>query len=297
MIIENKFRLPDTLVNLAERDPYSKGGADYSVTQLIDAPKISYLQEKHDHEIRVDITQNMWSLVGRALHNVCEGGAEDHHIIEERMFMLIDGVTISGAVDVQEVLDDKWVNVYDYKFTSVWAVQKQKPDWERQLNMYAQLIRSCKGMNVNQMYIVAIIRDWNRHKVGSFNYPPAPVQVITIKKWSPPEAVSYIRERVNVHSSARKLLHDEKEGVVCNDEDRWKRPDVFAVHTDKSAKATRLFGSEREAEEYITTQKKINPKKRLSVVKRPGDFVRCEGNWCMVRQWCDQWAALQKEKA
>ena len=295
MKIKNKWNLPDTLVNLAERDPYSKGGADFSVTQLIDSPKISYLQEKHDHEIEVDITQSFWSLVGRAMHNVCEGGAEDHHIIEERMFMLIDGKTVSGAIDVQEVLDDKHVNIYDYKFTSAWAVQRVKEDWERQLNMYAQLVRSCKGMEVNKLFIVAIIRDWNRHKVGMKGYPPAPVQVIPIVKWPARHTIQYIRERVDAHTTARSLLSNGSAYGGCSDEERWKRNDVHAVYVNGSKRASKLFKDKEQAERLRDELcKKLPSSTVVRSETRPGAFVRCEGNWCMVREWCDQWAAMEK---
>jgi hypothetical protein len=307
MKLTNRWRLPDTLVNLAERDPYSKGKADFSVTQLIDSPKISVLKEKHDAEITRDITDNMWALVGRALHNVCEGGAEDHHIIEERLFMLVNDKVISGAIDVQEELPGGWVNIYDYKFTSVWSVMHQKIEWERQLNCYAQLIRSCKGKEVNSIYIVAILRDWNRHKVGVVRgYPEAPVQVVKLDLWASVEAMEYLRERVDVHSSALEKDNTGKSLPPCSDEDRWKRASEWAVHKvtsegDIAPRATRVFKDKATAVKFLRDNSggKVNvggSALLFKLIERPGRYVRCEDNWCMVREWCDQWKELQKER-
>ena len=54
------------------------------------------------------------------IHN--REGADDNHIVEERLFLDIDDWTISGAI-VQKIEDDNSITVMDYKFTSVWAVK------------------------------------------------------------------------------------------------------------------------------------------------------------------------------
>ena len=48
MKITNKFNLPETFVNVLKRDPYTKGKAHLSVTQLINSPKVVAMTKKYD---------------------------------------------------------------------------------------------------------------------------------------------------------------------------------------------------------------------------------------------------------
>ena len=56
-------------------------------------------------------------MLGTAVHKVFEDYSGDDVISEERLFVDVDGWTISGAIDLQ---DDEGPS--DYKCTSVWAV-------------------------------------------------------------------------------------------------------------------------------------------------------------------------------
>ena len=78
----------------------------------------------------------LWQLLGSALHVVAERGQAEGHRNEERLFAEINGVTLSGAIDVQQETPEGLI-LMDYKFTSVWAVMREKPEWEQQLNIYA----------------------------------------------------------------------------------------------------------------------------------------------------------------
>ena len=48
MIITNKYGVPEPLLTLATGEYYTKGEAQYSVTELMSPPKIRRLREKHD---------------------------------------------------------------------------------------------------------------------------------------------------------------------------------------------------------------------------------------------------------
>jgi hypothetical protein len=128
MKITNKSGLPQTLVNVMERDPYTRGGARLSVTQLIGSPRISILRARHDHEMETDVTDGIWSMMGRAMHSLAEAGADAAHIAEERIHTTVLGWTLSGGIDLQ-ILRDGVVAIEDYKVTSAWAVMNDKPEW------------------------------------------------------------------------------------------------------------------------------------------------------------------------
>jgi hypothetical protein len=94
--VTNKHNVPETLVALATRDYYSKGKADYSVTEIISPPRIQRLRRQYNEQMEQDVSDMLWQLLGSALHVVAERGVADGHITEERLITEIDGVKLSG---------------------------------------------------------------------------------------------------------------------------------------------------------------------------------------------------------
>ena len=140
MKLTNKHGIPQTFINVLERPTYSKGKANLSVTQLINSPKIVALTQKFQDEIEQDVSEMVWSLFGSAIHKVLEHGADENHLIEERLHAQVDSWNISGAIDLQIVNDDGSLSIRDYKTTSAWAVMNDKAEWDQQLNIYAWLV-------------------------------------------------------------------------------------------------------------------------------------------------------------
>jgi hypothetical protein len=150
--ITNKHGVPETFVTLASKDSYSKGASQYSVTELMSPPKIKRLRDKHDSEIEQDVADMLWQLMGSALHNVLENGKTENHLTEERLFLEMDGVTVSGQIDLQHDTPEG-VLITDYKFTSAWAFMQNKKEWEEQLNVYKWLVETVKRKKVIGLYI------------------------------------------------------------------------------------------------------------------------------------------------
>ena len=180
MKITNKFNVPETLLSLAQRDFYTKGKADYSVTEIISPPRIQRLRNKHWQDIEQDVSDMLWMLLGTALHVVAERSVVEGHTNEERIIVDMDGVLLSGAIDLQRD-DEDGITIYDYKFTSAWALMNDKPEWEQQQNIYRYLIERSKGKPVKALKICALIRDWSRRDAQNKpDYPQAPIQVVDI---------------------------------------------------------------------------------------------------------------------
>ena len=279
MKITNKTGIPSTIVNFMSRDPYDKGPADFSVTQLIDSPKISQLQE--ENEIEIDAADRIWTLMGSAVHAICEGGAQPGHIIEERFFVDCGGAVVSGAVDVQEPNEDGTYTIFDYKLVRAWSVMTDKPAWEQQLNLYRYMAHKAHGRNVTRIAIVAIIRDFSAKKAKfEPGYPSHPIVVIDMPLWGLDEAQGFLLKRVKLHQASRSL----PKPFPCIDRERWTRQ-VWAVMEGKKKRAVRLFYSREDAEEFLNAF----PSKDYRIEERSKNYVRCEGNYCQVREWCDQW--------
>lgn len=294
MKLSNRHGLPDTVVNLAKRDTYTRGAAKISVTELIGSPRIRILRNRHRDEIIVDVADQFWSLMGRAIHSVVEQGADKNHIAEERLFAEVNGWPISGGIDLQVVhrINDDEVEseVGDFKFTSAWAVMNPKADWERQTNCYAWLTERNKGWRVKRLFINAIVRDWSRHEAErNPAYPQAPMVVLNQRLWSPEEREAYIRERVLIHQDAERRAEWGEDLPECSDEERWFNPGKLAVVKDGRVRALKLFdANEREAAEAYAAENKAR------VEARPGENKRCEQH-CQVRDWCEQYAKIKEE--
>ena len=294
MKITNHFNVPEPLVALARKEYYSKGKADYSVTEIMSPPRIQRLKRKHWDDMEQDVTDMLWSMLGSALHVVAERSEVVDHLNEERLFMEVDGVTLSGSIDLQQHVKGG-VALKDYKFTSVWAVMNDKPEWEQQLNVYAWMVHKIKGVSIKGLQICAILRDWSTRKAQTESgYPQAQIQMIDIPVWSFDKTEKYVHERIELHKESKVQADWDEELPECTDEERWMRTTTYAVKKEGRKSAVRVFDSEEDAVKLI---EESEDKKKLSVEVRKGEPVRCTGNYCGVNKWCSQYQSYLKEQS
>lgn len=290
MKITNRHNAPSAIVNNVMNDEYSRGDSDISVTQLLTSPRIVLLQRVNEDNMETDVVDRIPSMLGTAMHKVLEKGANPGEIVEERFFYTILGVKVSGAVDLQIPKADGAWEINDYKLTSVYSVMADKWEWVAQLNMYAYLMRMATGRRATTLKIVAILKDWSR-KQGEFkpDYPQAPLVMVDIEVWSDEKQEAYIQERVRLHDSNAKSLDSGGPIDDCTDDERWLRGEKFAVMKKGRKSAVKLFENKDDANDWVREQSDEG----LTVEHRPGDPVRCAGNYCGVAKWCKQWIAEQ----
>jgi len=282
MKITNNWNVPETLMTLATTEYYSKGASQYSVTELMSPPRIRRLREQHDEKVVQDVADNLWQLLGSALHVVMERGVTDGYIQEERLFINVDEIAISGQIDLQKETPEGIV-IIDYKFTSAWAVMQDKVEWEQQLNVYKWLVEKVKKRKVVGLQICAFIRDFSRHEKKE-GYPKAPIHMVDIPMWDAVKTETYVRDRLEQHRNAKMFQDFGEELPLCSDEERWQRETVYAVKREGRKTAIKLFKSIEEATELAKKEKGY-------VETRKGEPVRCTGNYCGVAEWCDQYQA------
>ena len=285
MKITNQHRLPEVVFNALTFSDYTKGDSLLSVTQLIDSPRVTLLQRKHDDEIEQDAVDFLWSRFGTSVHQMFEQAAHDDDCIsEERLFATVNGWKISGAIDLQHVTD-RGVIVSDYKVTSVWSVIYDKKEWHKQLNCYAWLVRRAKYLPVKQLRIIAILRDWSRRKAEEGgNYPDSPIQLIDIPLWTDREQDDYVEGRVALHQNADFESETDGDLPLCDAEERWEKPTTYAVKKKNRVRAIKLHNIEDDAVDHAQSLGTDH-----YVEKRVGDSTRCSQNWCRVNKWCSQW--------
>lgn len=288
MKLTNKHNLPQTFVNVLKRPTYSKGRANLSVTQLINSPKIVALTNKFQDELEEDVADMVWSIFGTAVHGVLEHGKDPHHVIEERIHTEVDGWKISGAIDLQIKNDDGTISIRDYKTTSAWAVMNDKIEWEYQLNIYAYLVEKVKGVQIKDLGIVAIIRDWSRRDAATREgYPEAPIKELPIKLWPFEQREQYVAHRIAQHSACEFAMEAGETLPKCTPDDMWERPTVYAVRKKGNVRAKSLHETEADAQVAA-----LRLGKDYEVEIRPGERVRC-ANFCPVNTYCQQWRDYQ----
>jgi hypothetical protein len=288
MKLTNKFNLPETFVNVIKRPQYSRGNSEISVTEILSPPQLVLLRRQHQDDIEQDASDMVWSLFGSAVHNILEHGKDSHHIVEERLFTMFEGWSISGAIDLQQMVDGK-VLIADYKVTSAWAVQQEKTEWIDQLNIYAWLVERVKSVPVTGLKIVGIVRDWSRREAANKEtYPQAPVVVIDIPLWEGLARENYIRDRLNMHNEAN-FSAVSGEMPACTPEEMWEKPTTYAVMKPGGVRAKRVFNTPEEASHYIITKL---PDHKIEV--REGGRTRCE-SFCQVAPFCEQYKTYLME--
>ena len=280
MKITNKYGVPAPLLTLASKEYYSKGASQYSVTELLSSPQIRRLQERFHDQMEQDVSDMLWAMLGSALHVVMERGETPGYVSEERLFAEVGGTTISGQIDLQEVTAFG-VTIIDYKFTSSWAVmQEEKKEWVEQLNLYKWLVETVKGQKVVGLKICAFIRDFSRHDTRE-NYPKAPITMVDIPVWDSAKTNAFVNSRLDAHQQSKVDRDFGDDLQPCTDEDRWMKETIYAVKKQGRKTAVRVFKTMEEAVE-------LAKEKDHYVETRPGEPVRCTGNYCGVADYCDQ---------
>jgi uncharacterized membrane protein len=81
----NKHNMPAAIVAAVKADDYSRGNADYSVTDLLKPVRQLILERRHEDEIVEDVVERIWSMQGRVSHKIMETYAEANAFKEERL--------------------------------------------------------------------------------------------------------------------------------------------------------------------------------------------------------------------
>lgn len=296
MILTNKYNLPQPLVAAVKNDLYSYDG-DRSTTGLILPPRIYQLRKRYDAKIEEDVADNIWRLVGNNTHDILERAGmlmkKLKHlfgagvIVEKRFNIKMLGWKVGGKIDLYEEAIGR---LTDWKVTSVWsAVHGVKPEHEQQLNMNAYFMYENDIFHIRTLWLVLLLRDWSKYKVErGTDYPKCQVAVQNVRLWSYSATKRFVAERIRLHQ-ASETMSDEAL-LPCTDEERWKKPDVYAVMRKCGKRALRLLTTHEKAEAWIK-----NNKKGDEIVFRPGSYPRCE-DYCSAAPFCSQYQAV-KDKA
>lgn len=282
MKITNKLGLPDPFVRAVSQKTYNNEGSWRTVTELIGPAKISSLRRLHEDEIEVDASDLVYTIQGETAHALLERAAKSMQAegwtSEVRIHHEVEGKKISGAFDLYH---PEKAELIDFKVSTAWKAKNEVPEeWVNQTNILAHLIRIKMGKEVNTIKVLLIMRDHSKLEAKrDENYPQYPVKFIDIPVWSDAKCLEYLRNRVVLHLKA------EQEQVLCSPEERWAKPDIWAIKKVGGSKAIPggLYAMESKAQEALA-----DLGKGYFIEFRAGENVRCE-NYCNVSKWCQQY--------
>lgn len=242
----------------------------YRVTELIGPPLRRFLLQKHWDAIEADVDDFFQALMGVAYHALMSGqsgskGSESEH----RYATSLDGKIITGCPDLVE--DDV---IKDYKLSRVIALKYEKPDWERQLNLYRWLRHESIGQLAARLSIQLRFRDWTmqEYRRDPENYPKAKAFELAIPVWSLEDTRLFAAERLKAHTTC--------DGTTpCTEEERWTRGSVWVVKKPESTRAWRTYADETEA------HKVAKEHDGMTCTYREGTSLACE-HYCLARFVC-----------
>lgn len=282
-ILTNRLGLPRSIENAVRRDPYHRGNAHISVTGLISPARKRALEIRHSNELTEDVAERIWSLMGQIAHGILER-ADDAAWCEERLYIERHGWRISGQFDRYLLEQDGLLQ--DYKLTTTFSVKNgSKTEWDAQENIYALMLRE-HGYRVDRLEVVAILRDWQKAKSRhSPEYPQTPAMIIPVALWPNEQVETYIKARLIAHGKAQHELPE------CTPDERWERPDVWALRKSGSRRAISLHASQEDAEHALVATVTAHPKIKYEIEERPAQQIRC-ADYCPALIACDQGKAL-----
>ena len=320
MRFTNKLNFPAAIAEAVKNDPYTRGDADISVTQLIRPPQQVTLQKHCAGEMVEDISDRIYALMGQAMHVVLER-SNITGIAEKRVFAECNKWIVSGAFDsiaLTEVETDtgnpEWV-LQDYKQMSIYEViYGIKPDRTEQLNLLDWLLKSNMKKNktyppITRLEIVGIFRDWSKPEAGrrkaakDETYPQHQVGIFPIDRWTDAKQIEFAEKRVRIHQDADQLRNDGKIGSLpeCTPEERWASETTYALLKEGRQKAMKVESSEEKLMAWAVnkghSEDNLGPlNKGFSIETRPGINRRCQ-DYCDVSQFCNQWARINSSEA
>lgn len=277
MKLSNNLSLPDSVCRAVANDSYDSQGSDYTVTGLLKPPHMAQLQLKHKDDIVEDVSDRIFSLLGQATHTILERAASAHCIVERRYFIERMGLKISGQVDFIDLTDGI---LADFKVCSRHVTSGPiKPEHEVQLNFNKLLAEENGVTGIKRLEIIGILRDWSLMRVGrEKDYPKSQVAVIRSPIWPKEAAEAFLLERIKAHQSLNPPL--------CTAEERWQKPERYAVMQKGKKRATKVYDDAKMAANHVATLGN-----GAKVELRPSEPTRCM-HYCNVAQFCSfgkQW--------
>jgi hypothetical protein len=278
---------------------YDNGGADYSVTEILDPPRIVQLNKRHYHKVKLHVQSQLASFLGTAVHEYAERMLEKYcdmkgkqvYKCEDRNNWVFADRVVSGSYDIHYIVDK---DLYDIKTTKVVKILRgDKSDWIKQQNIYRLLEYKNSGLKFNGLNIIGVFWNWDKWEYfrrKREGYPPAQMVQYELPLWKYSDTEKWVTEKVELLKRYEDTPDDDL--PLCTHSDMWSEPDKFAVKLAGKPRAlTAQCGTEKDAWDWVQNHHYNNDTKisDYTVERRMAKRIRCE-DWCPINKWCSQFA-------
>jgi hypothetical protein len=289
-----------------ENERYKKSG-DYSVTDIISPPRVVHLKKRYGHLAKKTLDGSIASMLGTAIHEYfekylefwCDKHDYDGYALEEQVQIERQGRKISGRTDIRED-----TLLYDLKSIKVWKLifDPNLVEFHEQQNLYRLLIKLCLGVEIEQLNIIAIYKDWQEgNALRDRAYPQQQVIEYELAKWSYVESEKFLDVKLAELIRCEELSDEDL--PVCSRDERWERhPGGETIHYGilKNRKAKRATKVVRGGtlDEALVVARGMKGMTTDSVIEiRYALPKRCQ-KYCDINESCSfykHWCAKHKK--
>lgn len=284
MRITNKMNLPAAFVNAVNVRRHNEPHC-FSATTLNKGAKEIILTDRHFDEIEIDAADQVWAVLGTAVHSIMEA-QKDENFHEEKFKVAVGDSFVTGQVDSYDM---EHATIFDWKTASVWKIQfADFSDWRAQGMTYAWLLKK-SGLDVKKCVFVAMLKDHSKTKAKTdASYPQLPVYryEFNVTEEALAETEKRIIAKVAEIENAYKLGDDDIE--PCSADERWADNEKWAVMKNGRKTAIKLFENTADADAMAGEMGNA-----YYVEHRPAISRKC-GDYCACKEWCSFYKAMHE---
>lgn len=295
MIYTNLKNLPPPVYRMVALAEHNTGSAHFSVTELLDSPRVKFLERKYDPQLTVDVS---------TFANAALGNGADKHFKDHSESPEIAGLRLGAIIEVDGVEYEINGEFDWYDSTQEWLVDLKTPgtyEWffpkaerEAQLNVYRFLIlvnaqapnSPVFGGKVSRMSNCFIFKGHTPKEAKYKKGYPSSIDQRDVPIWPIEQTREFIKDRIRLH-------RDATDDTLCSDEERWmdNRYAVVPIAGGRAVNGGANFDDHESAEAFRGTLKDPS---LYEVEHRLGEPKRCI-DWCSVGMagLCEQWNGEQ----
>uniref|UniRef100_A0A6H2A2Y9 Putative PD-(D/E)XK nuclease superfamily protein n=1 Tax=viral metagenome TaxID=1070528 RepID=A0A6H2A2Y9_9ZZZZ len=203
-----------------------------SVTELLNPPRITVLQWRHEDEIEADADEVVDLFLGSAIHAVIAQHAGALGACELRLGITHDGVLITGGVDAILWGDVKrGACISDFKIVRAFSVvyKSSYDNWAAQLNIYRKMVEhNYPNTKVTTLTNELVLKDWAAKEAGSTKgtykgnstYPKSPLVTVAQPLWRAQKTDDYMSRAIAALKEADARPDDAL--PQCSPDDNWQ---------------------------------------------------------------------------
>jgi hypothetical protein len=280
-----------------EKERYSKSG-DYSVTDLINPPRVVHLKKRYGHKVSPPLDGMVASSLGTAIHEYfekyldlwCDKHDYDGYVLEEQVQIERQGRRVSGRYDIRE-----GSSLYDLKSIKVWKLifDPTLVEYHEQQNLYRLLLKLDKDVDLDELNIVAIYKDWQEgNALRDRSYPQHQIIEYSLNLWDLKDTEKFLDTKLAELIRCEDVKDEEL--PVCSRDERWERHQGgetlhYGILKNRKAKRATKVVKGGSLDDALGVARTLKGMTKDSVIEIRYALPRRCQKYCDVNEYCSFW--------